>query len=136
MNVSVIVPPASIASTRGSRPFRLSATSNPASRVPYALLAAGRTLESFKGCGPEPILTSRRVPTLRQMKVRLLLPALVALAALACRAPRAASATGRALVLLERPAPGAIASARVQARAVIARHGLRRAGPEVPRWGC
>jgi subtilisin family serine protease len=69
------------------------------------------------------------------MKLRLLAPALAALAILAVPAGAGASATGRALVLLEPPAPGATAAARVQARAVIARHGLRRAGVQVPEVG-
>jgi subtilisin family serine protease len=69
------------------------------------------------------------------MKVRFVVPALFALASLAVPGTAGASATGRALVLLERPAPGVAASARVRARAVIARHGLRRAGPEVPEVG-
>ena len=68
------------------------------------------------------------------MKLRSLVVALPALVA-SGSGPAGASTTGRALVLLERPAPGAIAAARVQARAVIARHGLRRAGPEVPEVG-
>jgi len=42
---------------------------------------------------------------------------------------------GRALVLLDERAPGASASARAAARAVIARHGLRRARPAVPEVG-
>lgn len=68
------------------------------------------------------------------MRLRFLLPALVALG-LAVPAGAGASATGRALVLLERPSTGAIASARAQGRAVVARHGLRRAGPETPEVG-
>jgi serine protease len=69
------------------------------------------------------------------MKFRHLLPALAALMTLTSPAAAGASTTGRALVLLERPAAGAVASARLQARAVIARHGLRRAGPQVPEVG-
>ncbi len=69
------------------------------------------------------------------MKPRILMPALLASLALAVPAGADASTTGRALVLLDRPAPGATAAARVQARAVIARHGLRRAGPAVPEVG-
>jgi serine protease len=69
------------------------------------------------------------------MKLRSLAAALPALVAISLPAPAGAAATGRALVLLERPAPGATAAARVQARAVIARHGLRRAGPAVPEVG-
>ena len=64
-----------------------------------------------------------------------LLALLAALVAVAIPAPAGAATTGRALVLLDRPAPGATAAARVQARAVIARHGLRRAGPVVPEVG-
>ena len=55
------------------------------------------------------------------MKPRILLPALLASLALAVPAGTDASTTGRALVLLDRPAPGATAAARVQSRAVIAR---------------
>jgi len=69
------------------------------------------------------------------MKPRIiLLPLLVALAV---GLPTSASAagTGRALVLLNPPSDPATASARAQARAVIARHALRRAGPEVPEVG-
>jgi serine protease len=69
------------------------------------------------------------------MKPRLLVAALAALAALAGPAGAEAARTGRALVLLDRPAPGATAAARLQASAVIARHGLRRAGPAVPEVG-
>lgn len=69
------------------------------------------------------------------MKLRSLVAALVAALAIAVPAGANASTTGRALVLLERPSPGATASARVRGRAVIARHGLRRAGPEVPEVG-
>jgi subtilisin family serine protease len=47
--------------------------------------------------------------------------------------PRAGLVEGRALVLLERHGGGASASAR--ATAVIARHGLRRAGADVPEVG-
>ncbi|HZO59344.1 MAG TPA: S8 family serine peptidase [Solirubrobacterales bacterium] len=69
----------------------------------------------------------------------------LALAALTALAPGTALAQdrdtvrGRALVLLERAAPGASASARsavrASASAVIARHGLRRARPDVPAVG-
>jgi subtilisin family serine protease len=69
------------------------------------------------------------------MKPRFLAPAVLAVLALAIPAAADAARTGRALVLLERPAPGATASARLQARAVIARHGLRRGGPVVPEVG-
>jgi serine protease len=69
------------------------------------------------------------------MKLRLVAPALVALLGLAMPVAAGAATTSRALVLLERPPSGASASARVQGRAVIARHGLRRAGPEVPEVG-
>jgi len=69
------------------------------------------------------------------MKLRSLAAALPALVAIAIPTPAGAATTGRALVLLDRPAPGATAAARVQARAVIARHGLRRAGPVVPEVG-
>jgi len=69
------------------------------------------------------------------MKLRSLVAALPALVVVAIPTPAGAAVTGRALVLLDRPAPGAMAAARVQARAVIARHGLRRAGPEVPEVG-
>jgi subtilisin family serine protease len=69
------------------------------------------------------------------MKARFAAAALIALPALLLPSGAGASTTGRALVLLERPAGGATASARLQARAVIARHGLRRAGPVVPEVG-
>jgi subtilisin family serine protease len=69
------------------------------------------------------------------MKPRILMPALLASLALAVPAGADASTPGRALVLLDRPAPGATAAARVQSRAVIARHGLNRAGPAVPEVG-
>lgn len=68
------------------------------------------------------------------MKLRALVTALLA-GALALPAGADAARTGRALVLLERPSPGATASARLAARAVIARHRLRRAGPTVPEVG-
>ena len=69
------------------------------------------------------------------MKPRIIL--LQLLVALAVGLPTSASAagTGRALVLLNPPSGRATASARAQARAVIARHALRRAGPEVPEVG-
>jgi len=69
------------------------------------------------------------------MRSRFLVPALLPLLVLAMPAGADAARTGRALVLLEQPARGATASARVQGRAVIARHGLRRAGPAVPAVG-
>jgi serine protease len=69
------------------------------------------------------------------MKLRSLVVALPALVAIAIPAPAGAATTGRALVLLDRPAPGATAAARVQARGVMARHALRRAGPQVPEVG-
>jgi subtilisin family serine protease len=69
------------------------------------------------------------------MKLRIVLSALVAALVVAAPTVAEAATTGRALVLLERPAPGATASARVAARAVIARHGLRRSGPQVPEVG-
>ena len=68
----------------------------------------------------------------------------LAVIALVALAPGAALARegpvpGRALVLLEERAPGASAAARsavrASARAVIARHGLRRARPAVPEVG-
>jgi serine protease len=62
------------------------------------------------------------------------LAALAALVTLAAAGGAEASTTGRALVLLE-PPHGAAAAARIEARAVIARHGLRRAGPVVPEVG-
>jgi subtilisin family serine protease len=75
------------------------------------------------------------------MSLRLLL----AVAALVALAPGVALASdrdvvpGRALVLLEDTAPGASAAARATVRAsasaVIARHGLRRARPDVPEVG-
>src|SRR5688500_8067026 len=70
------------------------------------------------------------------MKPRFVVPALLALVLLPGPAAAAgATTTGRALVLLEPPAAGATASARVAARAVMARHGLRRAGFAVPEVG-
>ena len=69
------------------------------------------------------------------MKPRLLVPALLALLLGATPHQAAADRTGRALVLLEQPSADATASARRAGRAVIARHGLRRAGPTVPEVG-
>jgi serine protease len=68
------------------------------------------------------------------MKPRIILLPLIALV-VATPAAAEAAGTGRALVLLARPGAGATASARAQGRAVVARHELRRAGPEVPEVG-
>jgi subtilisin family serine protease len=69
------------------------------------------------------------------MKPRFLLLAVQALLLLAMPAGVPAARTGRALVLLEQPAPRAAASARRAGRAVMARHGLRQARPAVPEVG-
>jgi len=68
------------------------------------------------------------------MKLRLLV-IIAVLGVLALPDGAQAAVGGRALVLLERPSGGAVAAARVEARAVIATHRLRRAGPMVPEVG-
>jgi subtilisin family serine protease len=68
------------------------------------------------------------------MKLRFLV-IVAALVAVAVPPGAHAAVDGRALVLLERPAGGAVSAARVEARAVITRHRLRRAGPVVPEVG-
>ncbi len=73
------------------------------------------------------------------LRLSLAVTALVALSPGFALADDRGSVPGRALVLLERAAPGASASARRSVRAaasaVIARHGLRRARPDVPQVG-
>jgi subtilisin family serine protease len=73
------------------------------------------------------------------MRYLLPLAALLAAAAPAHARSQDAAVPGRALVLLERSAPQASAAARAAVRtsgaAVIARHGLRRARPDVPDVG-
>src|SRR3954452_6514821 len=49
--------------------------------------------------------------------------------------PAPASASRRALVLLDPPAPGSKATPHASAAAVLARNGLRRARPDVPQVG-
>lgn len=70
------------------------------------------------------------------MKVRFLVLAAIALSSLLSPAAADGATTGRALVLLEQPAAGAAtASVRREAQAVVAAHGLRRAGAAVPEVG-
>src|SRR5512145_3549202 len=140
-NVSVIVPPASIARTRGSRPFTPPAATAPPSPGTLRRLARQENCRWVQfGVGPYRYWTRFVSLPWRGMRFRLTL-AVMALVALVPDGALAQEGTvpGRALVLLEKTAPGASASSRAavraSGRAVAARHGLRLARPAVPEVG-
>src|SRR5690349_18460773 len=130
MKVSVIVPPASIASTRGSRPFeRPPAGASPA--IDAYSNSKGRPWTNYRWPPAD------GGPTIFKMRGALgvLAAALAAMLLLPAMAPSAASAAPRRAIVLLAPTPPSAAVARASATAVLARNGLRRARPDVPQVG-
>src|SRR2546425_4057540 len=135
MNVSVIVPPASIASTRGSRPFAAPPPAAPSCDIApllYASVAGRNSPKRFRESAFQPIRVGGRSTYYLTVSMRFRLAALLALAAAGAMGFAAdAGASDRAMVLLDQPPAGAtassIAAAHAAATAVLARHSLRRA---------